>query len=262
MAALGKLAIYGLAALIAIIMAAKAHDQLFAFQMVICRHRGADRAGGDCQAYRFRCAATRNRRLFRQRHPLWRHRHAVLGRRRLHGRRGHRPATGLAGVRRRAMVELRPFAAAAHLGGDLRFRRQRAHRHLVLRGAAHLSGAPGVRQAGLVRVLGLSALHRAGGHRLSHGHHPVARICRAGMVCGPVDHRGVGGLPAGVPRHPLQAQGTPHLRRQLVLPLLHRDHRHAACGQQPGGAGVVPRLQELFAVLRRAGRAHPVVVRP
>ena len=36
MAALGKLAIYGLAALIAIIMAAKAHDQLFAFQMVIC----------------------------------------------------------------------------------------------------------------------------------------------------------------------------------------------------------------------------------
>ncbi len=35
MAALGKLAIYGLAALIAIVLAAKAHDQIFAIQMVI-----------------------------------------------------------------------------------------------------------------------------------------------------------------------------------------------------------------------------------
>ncbi len=200
--------------------------------------------------------------LFRQRHPLWHHRDAVLGRRRLHGRRDHRPANGVAGFRRRAMAEFRTSAAAAHLGGDLRFRRQRADRHVVLRGAAHLSGAPGLRQAGMVRVLGLSALHRAGGHRLSHGHHPVARICRAGMVCGPVAHRGVGGLPAGVPRHPLQAQGTPHLRGQLVLPLLHRDHCHAACGQQPGRAGIVPRLQELLAVLRRPGRPDAVVVRP
>ena len=60
----------------------------------------------------------------------------------------------------------------------------------------------------------------------------------------------------------LQAQGAAHLRRQLVLPVLHRHHRDAARRQQSGDAGVVPRLEELLAVLRRAGCADPVVVRP
>ena len=60
---------------------------------------------------------------------------------------------------------------------------------------------------------------------------------------------------AGLPRHAGQAQGTAHLRRQLVLPVVHRHHRDAARGQQPGDAGVVPRLEELLGLLRRAGRA-------
>jgi hypothetical protein len=35
-----------------------------------------------------------------------------------------------------------------------------------------------------------------------------------------------------------EAQGTAHLRRQLVLPVLHRHHRDAAHRQQPGDAGL------------------------
>ena len=65
-----------------------------------------------------------------------------------------------------------------------------------------------------------------------------------------------------LPRHAPEAQGTAHLRRQLVLPRLHRHHRDAARRQQPGDAGLVPRLEELLGLLRRAGRADPVVVRP
>ena len=41
------------------------------------------------------------------------------------------------------VVQFRPPAPAAHLGGDLRLRRQRAARHVVLRRAAHLPRAPG-----------------------------------------------------------------------------------------------------------------------
>ena len=53
-------------------------------------------------------------------------------------------------------------------------------------------------------------------------------IRRAGMVRRPLaDHR-LGGLSRGLPRHDRQAQGTPHLRGELVLPQLHRDHRDAA----------------------------------
>jgi hypothetical protein len=104
----------------------------------------------------------------------------------------------------------------------------------LLRRAAHLPRAPVRRRSRLVRVLGLPALHRHGGDRLSAGHHPGPRICRARMVCRSLaDHR-LGRLSARVPRHDHQAQGTPHLRRQLVLPVLHRHHRDAARGQQPG----------------------------
>jgi cytochrome c oxidase cbb3-type subunit 1 len=59
----------------------------------------------------------------------------------------------------------------------------------VLRGPAHLAGAAVWRRSGLVRVLGLSAVHRDGGDRLSAGHYPGPRICRARMVCRPVADR-------------------------------------------------------------------------
>ncbi len=116
----------------------------------------------------------------------------------------------------------------------------------LLRRAAHLARAAVRRQSRLVRVLGLPAVHRPGRHRLPARHHPEPRIRRARMVCRHLaDHR-LGRLSRGVPRHHRQAQGTAHLRRQLVLPVLHRDHRDAARGQQPGGAGLLPRLEELL----------------
>ena len=59
MSALGKLAIYGLAALIAIVMAAKAHDQPFAIQMVIFAIAALIAPGGDGQAGGLRRDPTR-----------------------------------------------------------------------------------------------------------------------------------------------------------------------------------------------------------
>ena len=61
---------------------------------------------------------------------------------------------------RSALDQLRPPAPAAHLGGDLRLRRQRAARHLALRRAAHLPRALGRALGALVRRLGLPAVHR------------------------------------------------------------------------------------------------------
>ena len=189
-------------------------------------------------------------------------RHRVLGRRRASRRRRHRAAARLSRPQLRALVQLRPPAAAAHLGGHLRLRRQRADRHHLLRRPAHLPRAAVRRQPRLVRVLGLPALHRAGRDRLPARHHPEPRICRARMVCRSLaDHR-LGRLSRRLPRHAPEAQGAAHLRRELVLPRLHRHDRDAARRQQPGGAGVVPRLEELLGFLRRPGRADAVVVRP
>ena len=71
-----------------------------------------------------------------------RHRHGLLGRGRLPGRPRHRAAAGLSGLNLDLewfnFGRLRP---AAHLGGDLRLRRQRADRHLLLCRAAHLPRA-------------------------------------------------------------------------------------------------------------------------
>ena len=75
-------------------------------------------------------------------------------------------------------TSFRPLAAAAHLGRDLRLRRQRADRDLLLCRAAHLPRAARREVVALVRVLGLSALHRARRHRLSARRHPVQGICR------------------------------------------------------------------------------------
>jgi hypothetical protein len=63
--------------------------------------------------------------------------------------------------------------------------------------------------------------------------------------------------------HAHQAQGTPYLRGQLVLPVVHRDHRDAAHGQQPGDPGVDLRLVAVGAGHRRRAGCHgAVVVRP
>ena len=76
----------------------------------------------------------------------------VLGNSGLHRRIADRIATGLAGAEfRSAMDQLRPPAAAAHLGRDLRLRRQRADRDLVLCGAENLPGPSRRRSRAVVR---------------------------------------------------------------------------------------------------------------
>ena len=72
----------------------------------------------------------------------------------------------------------------------------------LLRRPAHLPRAAVRRPAaGLVRVLGLPAVHRAGRHRLRAGHHPGPRIRRARVVRRPLADHGLGRLSAGLPRH-------------------------------------------------------------
>ena len=106
-----------------------------------------------------------------------------------------------------------------------------------------------VRRAGarLVRVLGLPAVHRlaATGYVLGHHRRPkeyaepewyvdlwltIVWVVYLVVFLGTSD----------------AAQGAAHLRRQLVLSRLHRHRRDAARRQQPGGAGLVPRHQELL----------------
>ncbi len=101
----------------------------------------------------------------------------------------------------------------------------------------------------LVRVLGLPALivmaatatcsasPRGGNMRSPNG----MSICADGRL-GRVSRR--------LPRHDHPPQGTPHLRRELVLPVVHRDDRDAACREQPLDAGLLRRLEELLAVSR------------
>ena len=85
-------------------------------------------------------------------------------------------ATRLPGAQlRSALDHLRPHAAAAHLGGDLRLRRQRADRDVVLCRAAHLPRAARRRPRALVRRARLQLLHRDRRHRLSARHHADRR---------------------------------------------------------------------------------------
>ena len=118
----------------------------------------------------------------------------VLGHRGFHGRRRHRRPAGVAAAQLRQRVpHLRPPAAAAHVGGDLRLRRHGADRHRLPCRAAHLP-RPAVRRraARLVRAAGLPVLHRDRRHRLPAGHHPEQGIRRARMVRRPVAHRSSG----------------------------------------------------------------------
>ena len=126
----------------------------------------------------------------------------VLGRRRLPRRAHHRLAARLPGAQLRSAVDqLRAAASAAHVGGDLRLRRQRAARHLLLCRAAHLPRAARRRPRAVVRGAGLQSLHRHRRHRLSARHHAGQGIRRARMVCRPVpDHR-LGDVFPRLPRH-------------------------------------------------------------
>ena len=71
----------------------------------------------------------------------------------------------------------------------------------LLRRAAHLPRAPVRRQARLVRLLGLPALHRARRDRLPARHHPEPRIRRARMVRRHLADDRLGRLSARLPRH-------------------------------------------------------------
>ena len=196
-------------------------------------------------------AGRRARRLHGRPHQGCDHRRRVLGHRRLRRRRRHRLAVGLSRTQPRPAVDqLRPAAAAAHLGRDLRLRRQRAAGDLVLRRAAHVPCASCRPLGALVRDLGLSALHRYCRHRLSARHHARQGVRRARMVRRSVADDRVGRLSAGVPRHAGAAQGAAHLRRQLVLSRLHRHRRHAAHRQQRDGARQPDEPQELHRLLR------------
>ena len=152
---------------------------------------------------------------------------------------------------RPAVDQLRPPAAAAYVGGDLRLRRQRADRNLVLCRAEDLPRAAGGRSRALVRRRRLQFLHPDRRHRLSARRHPVQGICRAGMVRRSVADDRLGDVPAGLPGDAHQAQRAAYLRRQLVLSRLHRHHRRAASRQQSGAAGLGVRLE----ILHRLGRA-------
>ena len=187
----------------------------------------------------------------------------VLGHRRLHGRAPDRLPARLARAEfRPAVDQLRPAAATAHVGGDLRVWRQCPARHLVLCGSEDLPRAAGRRPRAVVRRRRLQFLHPDRRHRLSARRHPGQGIRRARMVFRLVADDRLGDLSAGLPGDDLQAQGTPHLRRQLVLSRLHRHHRGAASRQQSRGAGVGVRLEILYRLGRRSGCDVPVVVRP
>ena len=162
------------------------------------------------------------------------------------GHRRHSPSglwialrTGLSGAQFRSAVDhVRPAAAAAHVGGDFRVRRQRADRDVVLCRAADLPGAARRRSGALVRGARLQFLHRDCRHRLSARHHAIEGIRRAGMVRRSVADDRLGHLSPGVPGDDHEAQRAAHLRRQLVLSRLHRHDRGAAHRQQSGDSGV------------------------
>ena len=181
----------------------------------------------------------------------------------LYGRAVGGAGAGLSGLEFRSAVALvRPHPAAAHLGGDLRIRRQRADRDVVLCRAADLSRAARRRHRAVVRHARLQFLHRHRRHRLSARHHAVEGIRRAGMVRRPMAHRRLGRLFAGLSRHPHAAHRAAHLRRQLVLSRLHRHHRGAASRQQRRDSGFAVLAEVLHRLVRRAGRHGAVVVRP
>jgi cytochrome c oxidase cbb3-type subunit 1 len=90
------------------------------------------------------------------------------------------------------MAVLRTPAAAAHQRGDLRVRRLGAFRHVVLLRAAHLPGAPVLRCARVVHVLGLDGGDRARRDHAAAGLHDEQGVRRARVADRHPDHAGVG----------------------------------------------------------------------
>ena len=114
----------------------------------------------------------------------------------------------------------------------------------------------------MVRYDRLQCFHRDRRNRLSAGCDGIQGIRGTGMVCRPLaDHR-LGRLPVPVPRHAMEAQGTPHLCGELVLSRLHRHHRDAASRQQRDRSGLGVRHQVVHRLVRCAGCHGAVVVRP
>ncbi|MNT19334.1 hypothetical protein D3C72_1545910 [compost metagenome] len=155
------------------------------------------------------------------------------------------------------MDHLRPLAPAAHQPGDFRFRRQRAIRRQLLRGATYLPGAAVLGHTRCLHVLGLAvgdcgdADHPAAG---LHHHQGIRRnrIHRRG-----VDDRGLGCVRRGVLHYRSATQDQTHLRRQLVLRCIHRGHRHAARGQSPVDSS---RLVQVLSGVFRGHRRHGAMV--
>ena len=197
-----------LAAAIGLVLLIGSHDAAFAFHGLLFLAAGVIAAivilslsFGDKGA-RLRWMTTATSELRGRTDQGRHHRRRHLGHCRLRGRRPARLAARVSRAQPRPAVdELRPPAAAAHLGRDLRLRRQRPARHLVLRRAAHLPRPPRRPLGALVRGVGLPALHRHRRHRLPARHHPGQGVRRARVVRRPVADDRLGRLPAGLPRH-------------------------------------------------------------
>ena len=186
-------------ALLSIVIAAKAYTPEYAFHAYLFtrrQHRGGVRDHQSLLRPAGRTAAADHRRQAELQHgpgQVRDRRLHVLGHRRFCRRPLHRARTGVSAAQSRPRLDhLRPPAPAAHLGGDLRLRRQRADRHLVLCRAAHLPRAACRRSRALVRRARLQFLHRHRRHRLSARHHAVEGIRRAGMVRRSLADRGLG----------------------------------------------------------------------
>ncbi len=163
---LGVILAFSALTILALVGAAKAQDTAFAFHAYLTAaasvavvfgtfnhyfDRPADAAGeGNRRSAQLQLRTDQGRRDLRD----------VLGHRRISGRPVGRAGTRVAGAQLRpAVVQFRPHPPAAHLGGDLRVRRQRADRDVLLCRAEDLPGAARRRARALVRRAGLQLLH-------------------------------------------------------------------------------------------------------
>ncbi len=184
-------------AFLCLFIAAKTIEPAYAFHMWLavaacCRRHLHHLPALQC-AHRQRTRSARDRRQaqlqFRARKIRFARR-LVLGLRGHGGGHLHRLRARLSRAQHRPLVQLRTPASAAHFGGDLRVRRQRAAGDLVLCRAAHLPRAARRRSRAVVRGARLQLLHRDRRHGLSARHHRGQGIRRARMVHRPLaDHR-------------------------------------------------------------------------
>ena len=125
------------------------------------------------------------------------------------GRGGDRgPARVARAQLRHPLAHLRPAPPPAHQRGDLRVRRLRALRDLVLRGAAHLPRAAVLPPPRRVHLLGLAGGDRARRDHPPPRHHPGQGV-RGARVADRRPHRGgVGGLRDRLHRHHRDSAGS------------------------------------------------------